>query len=281
MQLLLTRHLWGIDESWELAFPRIQAAGYGAIEAPLPAPADQARFRDLLSQYGFAYIAMVSTRGNTVADHIDTFRSQVSESRSLQPILINSHSGRDGWDESQSREFYSSALALETTLDIPVAHETHRGRILFNPWITQRLLQQFEHLHLCCDLSHWVCVCERLLDSELDIIKQCAQRCTHLHTRVGYEQGPQVPDPRAPEYQRHLEAHERWWQLIWEAQDARGQQVSTLTPEFGPPNYLHTLPYSNTPVADLWDVCNWMANRQTARFLNRKDAATQPTLHPK
>jgi hypothetical protein len=78
-----------------------------------------------------------------------------------------------------------------------------------------------------------------------------------------------VPDPRAPEYQRHLEAHERWWDLIWDAQIAQGRKISPLTPEFGPPDYLHTLPYSNVPVADLWDICNWMADRQAARFANR------------
>jgi hypothetical protein len=218
----------------------------------------------LLDQYGFAYIAMVFTSGSSVAGHLDSFRAQVETSRALLPILINSHSGRDAWDDGHNREFFAQALTLEATLNIPVAHETHRGRSLFNPWITQRLLGQFEQLRLCCDLSHWVCVCERLLDSETDIIEQCAQRTIHLHARVGYEQSPQVPDPRAPEYQRHLEAHERWWDIIWAAQSANGQKISPLTPEFGPPDYMHTLPYSNLPVADLWEVCNWMAQRQAA-----------------
>jgi hypothetical protein len=278
MQLLLTRHLWGITEPWEQVFPRIHADGYGAIEAPLPAPEDQPRFRALLNQHGFAYIAMIFTSGNTIADHLASFREQIAASRALQPFMINSHSGRDAWDEGQSREFFAQALTLEAALDVPVAHETHRGRILYNPWTTQRLLQQFDRLHLCCDFSHWVCVCERLLDGELDLIQQCAQRCINLHARVGYEQGPQVPDPRAPEYQRHLEAHERWWQIIWEAQAAQGRAVSPLTPEFGPPDYLHTLPYSAMPVADLWEICNWQARRQAARFA--KLGADRSKIHP-
>jgi hypothetical protein len=78
-----------------------------------------------------------------------------------------------------------------------------------------------------------------------------------------------VPDPRAPEYQRHLNAHEQWWHIVWDAQIARGQMISTLTPEFGPPDYLHTLPYSNMPVADLREICNWMAQRQTVYFANQ------------
>ena len=46
----------------------------------------------------------------------------------------------------------------------------------------------------------------------------------------------------------------------------RGDVVSTLTPEFGPPSYLHTRPEDNSPLVDLEEVCNWMARRQSARF---------------
>jgi hypothetical protein len=42
--------------------------------------------------------------------------------------------------------------------------------------------------------------------------------------------------------------------------------VSSLTPEFGPPPYLHTLPFTQAPVADLAEMCDWMARRQAARF---------------
>ena len=42
--------------------------------------------------------------------------------------------------------------------------------------------------------------------------------------------------------------------------------VSTLTPEFGPAPYLHLLPHTQTPVADLADICDWMARRQAGRF---------------
>ncbi len=126
--------------------------------------------------------------------------------------------------------------------------------------------ERFENLKLCCDFSHWVCVCERLIDDQTAIIAQCAQRAIHLHARVGYEEGPQVPDPRAPEYRQHLEAHERWWDIIWSAQKQRGMEESTLTPEFGPPPYLHTLAYTGTPVAKLWEICNWQAKRQAERF---------------
>jgi hypothetical protein len=41
---------------------------------------------------------------------------------------------------------------------------------------------------------------------------------------------------------------------------------ATLTPEFGPPPYLHTLPYSQMPVSDLTCIVDWMARRQAIRF---------------
>ena len=49
MELKLFRHLWGVDEPWETAFPKFKAAGYAGIESGLPAPADEARFRALLA----------------------------------------------------------------------------------------------------------------------------------------------------------------------------------------------------------------------------------------
>jgi hypothetical protein len=67
-----------------------------------------------------------------------------------------------------------------------------------------------------------------------------------------------------------LAAHERWWDAIWDAQASRGDGVSTLTPEFGPPPYLQTIPSSGEPVADLAAICDWMAQRQKARFLSRE-----------
>ncbi len=275
MRLVLTRHLWGLAEPWEALFPRIRASGYEAIETPVPPASERERFRAVLDDHGLDYVAMIFTAGETVDDHVASFREQAAIAQDLGPLVITSHSGRDAWDVSAASSFFDQALAVEVTLDVPVAHETHRGRILYNPWATSRLLDEFDALRLCCDLSHWVCVSERLLDTERAIVQQSAQRCIHLHARVGYEQGPQVPDPRAPEYEQHVTAFERWWRLIWKAQAERGHAVSTLTPEYGPPSYLHTLPYTDVPVADLWAICDWQAHRAAEQF-REMQGATAP-----
>jgi len=266
MKLMLIRHLWGVTGNREELFLQFRELGFGGIEAALPAPQERPQFRRLLTQYAFDFIPQIFTAGTTVPAHIESFCRQIGEAARLSPRFINAHSGLDAWSESESSRFFEAALAIEQTEGIRIAHETHRGRILFNPWITSRLLERFEHLKLCCDFSHWVCVGERLIDDQIEIIRQSAARCLHLHARVGYEQGPQVPDPRAPEYAAHLAAHERWWRLVWDAQQKRGDKTSTLTPEFGPPGYLHTLPFTNAPVSDLWEICHWQALRQKNHF---------------
>lgn len=78
--------------------------------------------------------------------------------------------------------------------------------------------------------------------------------------------GPQVPHPAAPEYQPALAFAERFWQQIWRSQRQRGYPQTTLTPEFGADGYLHHLPFTNVPVADLWSLNARMAARQQAHF---------------
>jgi hypothetical protein len=266
MKLMLFRHLWGVTMPWDDAFTLFKRKGYQGIECRLQVPQRRGEFRDLLDSHNLEYIPHIYTEGKSVRDHIKSFRAQVTAAKAMRPRLINAQSGADHFSESDSNYFFEEVLKIESQTGVPVAHETHRSRILFNPWITSRLLERFAGLKLCCDFSHWVCVCERLLDDQLKIIRRCAGHCLHLHARVGYEQGPQVPDPRAPEYKRHLESHEKWWRMIWAAQKRRGLKVSTLTPEFGPPAYLHTLPFTEAPVSNLHEICDWQARRQTAAF---------------
>ena len=274
MELLLIRHLWGVSGQAEELFPTLKDLGYRGIEAPVPPAKERERFRELLDRYGFEFIAQIFTRGTSVGEHLESFRQQINEAKFLRPRLINAHSGRDAWDDAEAARFFEQALPIEAGEGMAVAHETHRGRVFFNPWVTRRMLARYDDLKLCCDFSHWVCVSERLLDDEIEILQQAAWHCLHLHARVGYEEGPQVPDPRAPEYQGHLAAHERWWRMIWDAQAARGFAYTTLTPEFGPPAYLHTLPFSNMPVSDLWEICNWQAQRQAENFRHRPPGLT-------
>ncbi len=269
MRLDLIRHLWGVEQSWDTAFPKIRELGYAGIEASLPDPAHAAQFKELLKEHGLSYVAQVYTAGKTRAEHLQSLERDVDRALGFEPRFVNAHSGSDRFSHDDALGFYEAALTLERKAGITIAHETHRGRAFYSPWVTTPILTKFPELKLTCDFSHWVCVAGRLLDEALDGIALAAKHALHLHARVGHENAPQVADPRAPEYQPHLAAHERYWDLCWQSQRERGLAVTTLTPEFGPPTYMPTLPYTRAPVTNLWDVCNWQAQRQAERFAQR------------
>ena len=273
MQLKLIRHLWGVNEPWEVCFPKMKADGYVGIETPLIEAKDQERFASLMKSHGFEYVAMAFTGGDSVSAHVKSFEQQFRRAIEQGAIQLTAHTGLDRWAMRDCESFYKEALEIERSHpNLPVAHETHRGRVFYSPWITRPLLEKFGSLKLCCDFSHWVCVAERTNWDESDgaILRLCAQRCIHIHARVGYPEGPQVPDPSAAEYANELAAHEGWWDAIWRSQRSRGLPSSTVTSEFGPPGYLHTLPHTNMPVADLNQVVNWMSRRVRARFDGQK-----------
>jgi hypothetical protein len=267
LQLLPTRHLWGVTEPYSVAFKQFKAQGYAAIEASLIYSAEpREKLIAFLQEFDLRWIPMIFTQGTSVKEHLASFTAQIQEVAAAKPLLINAHSGKDAFSRAEAVMFYEEALKIEQDFGIPIAHETHRSRVFYNPWTTRDILLQFPSLKICCDYSHWVTVCERLIDEEQEILQLCAERCLHVHARVGYEQGPQVPDPRAPEYQVYVEAHERWWDMIWAAQHKAKKEFSTLTPEFGPAPYLQAMPYTNTPLASLDDICLWQMQRQLARF---------------
>jgi len=229
------------------------------------------KFKELLKKYNLSFILQIHTcsypvKTTKVQDHVDYFRTYVKEAKSWGASFVNSHSGSDSWSFEDSIKFFEECIKIEKEEGILVLHETHRQRVLYNPFVTRDLLKRLPDLKVNADLSHWAVVCERLLDEANDdfwpeIIHLVAKQCYLVHARVGYAEGPQVPDPSAAEYKDALDAHEKWWNVIWKAQKERGDSFAYVEPEHGPPPYLHTLPHTNVPVADLWKVNSWVGRR--------------------
>ncbi len=272
MKLLLVRHLWGLDlsQGYQRYIKQWREVGYAALEASLRLVPDATALRKTLRDEGFLWIPQIYSNmqqgGGSVQQHVESLREQIEECVDAKPLFFNAHTGSDHWTLDEAEDCFSAAMEMEREFGISICHETHRSRYLGNPWNTARLLERLPTLKLTGDFSHWVCVAERLLEDAAPVLAAAAAQCHHVHARVGYEQGPQVPDPRDPAWASHLQAHERWWEMAWAAAQARGETTVTLTPEFGPPPYLHTLPFSDTPVSDLQEICNWMAQRQVDHF---------------
>jgi sugar phosphate isomerase/epimerase len=274
MKLHTFKTLWGHEGSLHSAISEALAAGFNGIEGPAPENATAAeQLHARMKETGLAYIAEITTAGSYVPereaslrDHIDSFEIKLEHSMMLQPLFITCLGGCDAWPEEDNLAFFSAAMRLAKTAGIRVSFETHRSRALFNPWITQRMVRQLPEMLITVDFSHWCVVCERLMDTELDVIHAIADNVQHIHARIGYEQGPQVPDPRAPEYDYALRAHQRWWEIIWQSQLNRHFETTTLTPEFGPDGYLQQAPFSQQPVADLWEINRWLAREESRHY---------------
>ena len=127
------RCLWGVTKPLSEALPLIQKAGYSGVEWKGVHARNSPDFRPRLDDLGLTYIAQVHTTGQSVAGHLASFQSLIENALPLKPVLINSQSGFDGWSLTQKEEFTGQALAIEQTYGLPVAHETHRGRITFSP----------------------------------------------------------------------------------------------------------------------------------------------------
>ena len=268
---------WGNEESLDLALGQCVAAGFHGLETPVPETSEARRLlRQKLDARGLDFIGEVCTAGSYVPrrdasleEHLQSFQMHVENAGEIAPLFVSSMAGCDAWTVAQSVEFFGKAHEIAQSCGVMVSFETHRGRSFFNPWTTRDILLQLPELRITCDFSHWCVVCERLIDSEPDVLELCFKRAKHIHARVGFSQGAQVCDPRAPEFKAELEAHERWWTSIWDALQARGKDVATMTPEFGPDGYMPRLPYTLMPLGDLESINVWMGQRQQSRFQNR------------
>jgi hypothetical protein len=272
MRILAFASAWTFGDV--AACRREVAAGFfEGIEGPPPTTLAGAReYGRLLAGEGIPFISEVCTGGAyapassvSFEIHLQEFREQAERGVAASPVFLNCLAGSDSWPLAKSVDFFGRALEFGRVLGAELSFEIHRSRPTFHPWLTAELLRALPELRLTCDFSHWCVVCERLVDDEV-ALELAISRARHIHARVGYAQGPQVPDPRAPEYAAELAAHEGWWSRIARALQARGAASLCFTPEFGPDGYLHHAPFSNLPVADLSDINRWMAKRERARL---------------
>lgn len=274
MKLLLCKTLWGhtgsVDEAAELAVEE----GFSGIEAPLPADARaMEHFSQVMDTHQLFWVQEICTAGSyvprrhaSIDEHLQDFESQLRRGLDIGARFANIMGGCDAWEIEDSVRFFSEAQDISERLGVTCSFETHRGRSFFTPWNTVKILDRLPELKVTCDFSHWAVVCERLMDSEWDSILRVAQQAHHIHGRVGYDQGPQVPHPGAPEYAEALASHQRCWEALWNSQLERNYTQTTMTPEFGPDGYLHTLPFTNAPIADLWDLNSWIGATEREHF---------------
>ena len=252
--LLIFATNWGFSGSWDEFASKIKKAGYDGTE--LWWPTDEKSRNELfeaLNKYKLQVGFLVGSGERDFQKHLAQFQQNLSAAAKAKPVYINCHSGKDFFSFDQSRQFmdYSEQVTKET--GVPVYHESHRGRILFAANIARQFIEKIPGLRLTLDISHWCNVHESYLDDQEETIALALSRTDHIHARVGHPEGPQVNDPRAPEWSTAMQKHFAWWDKVVETKKKEGKRMTFLT-EFGPPDYMPTLPYTRQAVADQWVI---------------------------
>jgi sugar phosphate isomerase/epimerase len=263
LQILATN--WGFDGSWDAFCGKAKKAGYDGVEVWLPSEADRPSFLEAVAKHGLSYGFLCGSGESDFKKHYAGFEKMLKEGVELKPLYFNCHSGRDWFDFDQGKNFVQLGIDVAKSSGVPVYHETHRGRLMFAAQVTRKYLEAFPELRLTLDISHWTNVHESLLEDQADTVNLALSRTEHIHARIGHQEGPQVNDPRAPEWESTVKAHFAWWDTVLARKAAQGKPMTVLT-EFGPPTYLPTVPYTFQPLADQWDINVYMMKTLRQRY---------------
>lgn len=261
---------WGFSGNTDAFCAAIKKEGYDGTEMWWPGSKEkQNELLAALKKYDLLVGFLCGSHSVDYAAHLDSFKKQIDAATSqfgIKPTYINCHSGKDFFTYEQNKTLIDHTTAVAAKTGIPIYHETHRGRMLFAAHITRQFIEKNPGLKLTLDISHWCNVHESLLQDQAETVKLALSRVGHIHSRIGHEEGPQVSDPRAPEWEMAVKAHLAWWDEVVAHKVKSGETLTVLT-EFGPPNYLQTLPYTKQPVADQWAINVHMMKLFRERYL--------------
>ncbi len=260
---------WGFDGSMDAFCAKAKKEGYDGIENWWPGTEqEQEEMFDAIKKHGLDLAIIWGADEGTYNEHAETFKktTEAFARQNIQkPVYINLHSGRDYFSFDDNKKLVDHAAALSKETGIPIYHETHRGRMMFAAHITNEFIKKYPGLKLTLDISHWCNVHESLLENQQATVAAALERTEHIHARVGYQEGPQVADPRAPEWKYAVDAHFAWWDKVVERKKNAGERLTMLT-EFGPPLYMQTLPYTLQPLSNQWEINVYMMKLLRQRY---------------
>lgn len=256
MKIIYTKSSWEMSEAPLGSFlARARSDGFEAVEINLsgidlpPAEIDR-----MVRDHGLKLVAQIITSGASPDEHRESLERLFAFAVETDPVLINSHTGSDVFPFEDSLGIFEHGCELSRRVGKPLTYETHRSRPTGSGPMTRKFLESLPAMRITADFSHWFCVHESDLSDQTDHVELAIRRSAHLHARVGFAEGPQVPDPLAPQWEEWTQLHLSLWRRIVETRKAAGEEFLTVTPEFGPPPYMPVEPHTGRPLADAWDV---------------------------
>jgi sugar phosphate isomerase/epimerase len=267
LKLLATK--WGFVGTMDEFCSKVKKEGYDGMEIWWPIEQkEQDEVFQALKKYELEVGFLTAGHETNFNDNFASFRKMIdaaAANKVQKPLYINCHSGKDYFSSDQGRQIIEHTIALSKSTGIKICHETHRSRLLYSAPIARQYMESIPGLRITLDVSHWCNVHESLLNDQPEVLALAIQRADHIHARVGHPEGPQVNDPRAPEWEAAVKAHLGWWDQIVALKKQKGETLTILT-EFGPPDYMPTLPYTRRPLADQWAINVYMMQLLRQRY---------------
>ncbi|MBY0482613.1 MAG: sugar phosphate isomerase/epimerase [Chitinophagaceae bacterium] len=249
---------WGFNGSVDAFCAKAKEAGYDGIEMWWPSDnKSQTELFDALKKHQLDIGFLCGVGETDPIKHLAAFKQSIdaaAKQNIQRPLYINCHSGKDYFPVDTNSQIIQHTIDLAKETGLTICHESHRSRILFAAHIAKQYINKFPDLRMTLDISHWCNVHESLLHDQEDTVQLALARTDHIHARVGHPEGPQVNDPRAPEWEEAVKRHLGWWDKIVELKTKSGAKQITILTEFGPPDYMPTLPFTRQPVADQWGI---------------------------
>ena len=261
---------WGFNGSMDEFCAKVKLEGYDGIEIWWPTEKKlQDELFAALKKYQLSIGFLCGGSDSNYPIHLEQFRNMVTAAatqQSQKPLYINCHSGRDYFSFDQGKSFIDLTTKLSKDTGITICHETHRSRLLFAAPIARQYIEKIPDLRVTFDVSHWCNVHESLLHDQEDTVQLTLARVDHIHARIGHPEGPQVNDPRAPEWESALNRHLEWWDKVVELKIKNGAPRLTILTEIGPPDYMPTLPYTRQALSDQWGINLYTKNLLRKRY---------------
>jgi hypothetical protein len=269
MKLLFFCPRWGQEHiAWDTFLQNVKKAGYDGVEASLPMDEKEKKgILNSLQNSGLKFIAQHwETTEKSFEHHCTEYELRLRKLASAKPLFINTQTGKDYYSFEKNEQLISIARTVAKETSVKIIHETHRGKFSFAAHIAQQYFEKIEDLRITLDISHWCNTAETFLHDQQEAVELAINRTDHIHSRVGYTEGPQITDPRAPEWKEALDFHLQCWDKVFAIKKKENTEFMTFTSEFGAPPYLPLLPYTKQPIVSQWDVNVFMMELLRARY---------------
>jgi len=266
---------WGSEQiEWPQFATQVKEEGFVGVEVfPLGDASNHTDMVEILGDAGLSYILLHAElqEGKDFNRYIDALERNLYalleyQDRDVKPEFIVSQTGREYYSRAQMETCFAICDRISRESSVKIIQETHRNKWSYAAHVVKDYLTEFPSLELALDFSHWVCVSESYLEDQEEAVDLAIQHGRHLHARVGFPEGPQVTDPRAPENEEALEHHLAWWDRWVAHVKESGAERATITPEFGPYPYMQYRPFTTQTLASQWEINCWMRQMLKKRY---------------